>query len=234
VTGKLDFSSLHCVVEVLTFTCSLNKADEVEGIAWQVISFIGATAGVLVGGAFIAGIVTGGAALALIGAVGEALAIIGIVIALFGIVQGAIERDVRASALADTWMIAEVFRIQNLREAINQLFPKRAEVKLALEQMRAIADWVQAIGMFSTPPLEAYTFFTDMKSLQRTQRFGWTTRTHPTPQFLISSSPELWREITTRGIFSGHTMWVPTLRKGYAYVLISLSCPLVDVAPLGC
>lgn len=76
--------------------CRLDKSDQGEGIAWQVISLIAASTGVVIGVAFVAGVVTGGAALALIGTIGEVLAVIGVVVALFGIIEGSIERSVRS------------------------------------------------------------------------------------------------------------------------------------------
>ena len=35
---------------------------------------------------------------------------------------------------------------QNLQQAIRDLWPKRAEMKKCLEQMRAIAKWAKSIG----------------------------------------------------------------------------------------
>ncbi|KAH0287881.1 hypothetical protein M436DRAFT_81485 [Aureobasidium namibiae CBS 147.97] len=111
----------------------LDTRDKAEGIVWDVIGLVGASTGIIAGAWFAAGIVTGGAALAATAVVGEALAVIGAVLVLSAIIAGAEERD-------------------NLRKAIDELWPKRAQMKQCVEQMRAVANWAEAIGIWLNSP----------------------------------------------------------------------------------
>lgn len=49
-----------------------------------------------------AGVVTGGAALAALGVIGEILAAVGVIVVIFGVIEGAIERSVRDFKLSLT------------------------------------------------------------------------------------------------------------------------------------
>lgn len=46
---------------------------------------------------------------------------------------------------------------QNLKQAIRDLWPKRAEMKKCLEQMRAIAKWAKSIGSHIFPYVRSGT-----------------------------------------------------------------------------
>lgn len=91
---------------------------------------------------------TGGAALAALGVIGEILAVVAVIIIVFGVIEGAIERDVSAAKICAVALCTSNTHgiSQKLRDAINQMWPQRAKIKQALEQMRVIVNWVDAIG----------------------------------------------------------------------------------------
>jgi hypothetical protein len=72
----------------------LDINEKAQGIIFDLISIVGAASGVILGIGVIAGIVTGGAALAALAVVGEALAVVAGIVIVFGIIEGAVERDV--------------------------------------------------------------------------------------------------------------------------------------------
>ncbi|RYP21599.1 hypothetical protein DL766_007901 [Monosporascus sp. MC13-8B] len=111
----------------------LDLNDKVQGIIWDLVSIVGAASGIILGAAAIVGIVTGGAALAALGVVGEILAVVAVIVIVFGVIEGAIERD-------------------KLRDAINQLWLQRAKTKQALEQMRVVVNWVDALDVWLNNP----------------------------------------------------------------------------------
>lgn len=101
---------------------SIDTTEKTGGILMGLASLIGLGGAVSVGVLTMLGVVTvatAGAALAVIGGVLTALLIVDIIA---GAIQGAKIRS-------------------RLREAINKLFPRRADAKLALERMRSIERW---------------------------------------------------------------------------------------------
>jgi len=107
----------------------LDLNDKVQGIIWDLSGIAGLASGIILGVGVLAGLMTGGAALAALGVVGEVLAIVAIIVVVFGVIEGAIERS-------------------KLRDAINELWPQRVKIKQAVEQMRVIVQWVDAIEVW--------------------------------------------------------------------------------------
>lgn len=82
---------------------------------------MGASTGVIVGIGFAVGAITAATAGAALAVIGEVLAVVGAIVIIFSVIEGAIERS-------------------KLRDAIDELWPKRAQIKQYLEQMRAIVN----------------------------------------------------------------------------------------------
>jgi hypothetical protein len=68
--------------------------DAIQGIVWDIVGFVGATAGVLSGGSFVAGPAAAAAMVAAMGVVGGILTAVSFINIWFGVVAGAVERDV--------------------------------------------------------------------------------------------------------------------------------------------
>lgn len=128
---------------------------------------MGASTGVIVGIGFAVGAITAATAGAALAVIGEVLAVVGAIVIIFSVIEGAIERSVRHRLESHpppptpnlrAWPppiqpTADFMRRvnQKLRDAIDELWPKRAQIKQYLEQMRAIVNWVDTIGKPHAP-----------------------------------------------------------------------------------
>ncbi|KAJ5881311.1 uncharacterized protein N7473_012364 [Penicillium subrubescens] len=95
-------------------------------IIWDIIGLVGVVTVAIIGLGYAFSIVTASQALAATSALGGIIGIAAVIVLVFKAVEGALER-------------------QKLRDAIHALWPKRAEMKLQVELMRAITNWVDDI-----------------------------------------------------------------------------------------
>jgi hypothetical protein len=110
------------------------------------ISGIGVVLGAgVIGTLVLAGIVAGPAGWAALGVVATIAAALGAIVLVWGVIEGAIERDVSIS-FPSTPRI-ETYGQQRLRDAINDLFTKRQETYCQLRTLQAYKSWVAAFGM---------------------------------------------------------------------------------------
>jgi len=107
----------------------LNKAITFENDVFTLMSIVGAAGGIIALGAVALTIVTGPVALGALALMGEVLAIVAAILVVFSIIEAAIARD-------------------ELRDAINELFPQRIKARQAEEQMRVILNWVSSIEIW--------------------------------------------------------------------------------------
>ncbi|KAG8677684.1 hypothetical protein FPOAC1_003711 [Fusarium poae] len=121
--------------------------EELQNDLVLAISGIGVVLGAgVIGTLVLAGIVAGPAGWAALGVVATIAAALGAIVLVWGVIEGAIERDVSIS-FPSTPRI-ETYGQQRLRDAINDLFTKRQETYCQLRTLQAYKSWVAAFEIF--------------------------------------------------------------------------------------
>ncbi len=112
---------------------------------------MGFVTGVIVFVSFIGGIVTWAFAASIMGVVGKVMAAVSVILAIFSIVMGAVQRRVcyLINLSLKSWSYGLlIVDAQDLRNGIRDLWHDRAQLHLYVEQMRVITDFAVRLGEY--------------------------------------------------------------------------------------